>query len=532
MGNSGLLSWTSLVVSGVVAGLAYFVVKFVNHRRSYKGLPMPPHDFFWGHLKLVGELSRALPKDTHFQYITTTIGRDYDMPSVFYLDLWPLGPSCMIITDPDLALQVTGNHDHEKHDEEKSVIDPFIGAGNIVTSAGARWKHLHKQLSPAFSISNIAAMRGGIAEETMKFRGLMKELAQSGEDFRMDDYGQRLMFDIIGKATFSVSLHAQENGSLALEYWEKMCRTHMVLRESWNPIKNLFLKQKIRKIRIQFDAVLTKLVRERFDVVRRDKVDMSEKRGLGIMDLILRDDIQAGMQDLSPQFIADALSQVKTMLVAGTGTTSDTLCFANMFLSTHPEILQRLREEHDTVFTKGVDATYAMLCAEPHKLSDLTLTTNVIKEVLRFFPIGSTVRCENKAGFVMFQGQRYTTKGQMLAPQALGLHMDPRWFENPTVFDPDRFARADFPRHAWRPFERGPRACLGQPLAMDELKIVLLLTAREFDFTCANLRPNKTPKVGWSDLDLTFGDLAFQEFCFEAKPRDGMPMNVKMSSWS
>lgn len=66
---------------------------------------------------------------------------------------------------------------------------------------------------------------------------------------------------------------------------------------------------------------------------------------------------------------------------------------------------------------------------------------------------------------------------------------------------------------------------------MDELIIVLLLTARDFDFTCADLKPNQTPRTEWFDLDLTFGDRAYQEFVFEAQPRDGMPMTVKKSDW-
>jgi hypothetical protein len=41
---------------------------------------------------------------------------------------------------------------------------------------------------------------------------------------------------------------------------------------------------------------------------------------------------------------------------------------------------------------------------------------------------------------------------------------------------------------------------------MDELIITLVLTIRDFDFTCAYLKPNKTPRVGWIDLDLTFED--------------------------
>jgi cytochrome P450 len=191
-----------------------------------------------------------------------------------------------------------------------------------------------------------------------------------------------------------------------------------------------------------------------------------------------------------------------------------------------------LREEHDTVFTKGIDATFKMLQDDPYRLNQLEYTTNVVKEVLRFYPIGNSARAEHPSEkFLAYEGQHYSTEGKMICPLQMSMHMDERIFQNATKFDPDRFAREDFPRQAWRPFERGQRACLGQPLAMDEVKIMLLLTIRDFDFTCADLKPNKTPRVGWTDWDLTYGDRAFQQFVFEARPRDGMPMRVKRSDW-
>jgi cytochrome P450 len=174
-----------------------------------------------------------------------------------------------------------------------------------------------------------------------------------------------------------------------------------------------------------------------------------------------------------------------------------------------------------------------MLKAEPYKLNQLEYTTNVIKEVLRLYPIGNTARMEHPTEkYLPYNGQLYSTEGKMVCPVQMVMHMNGDIFKNPTKFDPDRHAREDFPRHAWRPFERGPRGCLGQPLAMDELKLALLLTIRDFDFECADLKPSKTPRVSWTDWDLTFGDRAFQEFVFEARPRDGMPMFVKKSDWT
>lgn len=41
------------------------------------------------------------------------------------------------------------------------------------------------------------------------------------------------------------------------------------------------------------------------------------------------------------------------------------------------------------------------------------------------------------------------------------------------------------PANAWRPFERGPRNCFGQELALIETKVVLAVTLREFQIGSA-----------------------------------------------
>lgn len=81
-----------------------------------------------------------------------------------------------------------------------------------------------------------------------------------------------------------------------------------------------------------------------------------------------------------------------------------------------------------------------------------------------------------------------------------------------------------------RTFGRGARACLGQGLALTELSIILLLTVRDYDFECADLKPNAQPRTSFTDMDTLYGDIAFQELGLEAKPRGGMMMRVKKAS--
>lgn len=113
--------------------------------------------------------------------------------------------------------------------------------------------------------------------------------------------------------------------------------------------------------------------------------------------------------------------------------------------------------------------------------------------------------------------------------------MDPKFWDRSKEFRPERFLGEEgerVERFAWRAFERGPRACIAQDLAMDELRILMLLTARSFDFETVveERKEGKREGVMYMDLDQLVGDLAFQQLGMEARPRHEMRMRVKLRS--
>lgn len=205
-----------------------------------------------------------------------------------------------------------------------------------------------------------------------------------------------------------------------------------------------------------------------------------------------------------------------------------------MFLSIHPDILKRLRDEHDTVFSPDLDVTIELLNQDPSRTNSLEYTNAVIKETLRFYPIGFTIRtAPTGVNTISHDGHKYPVgHGAMVIPNAHSTHMDPALWKAPHQFVPDRFLgqeNSERNRFAWRPFERGPRACIAQDLAMDELRVMLLITARWFDFETIVEKKNVTPRVQFMDLDKTIGDLAFQVVGMEAGPRKDMRMRVRSS---
>ncbi|KAJ4296315.1 hypothetical protein N0V90_006360 [Kalmusia sp. IMI 367209] len=531
---SQLPSWLTVISSGLISLLAYFFIKLYLHRRFYKDLPKPPHDFLWGHLKLLGETLALFPKNTHYQAAITTISQKYDLPGAWYLDLWPLGPCQVIVTDPDLAHQFTVLRNHPKHAAAVSAMDPVLGVGNIATSDGAAWKAAHNMLAPAFSASHQRNMAGMMAEEVMVFREILQAKAASGEVFRLESLLQNLVLNTIGRSVFEESLGAQTKEMPMLASFHKVCTENVYVMNSWNPIGKIFAKRRQAQYQRELEPQLEDMIRVRYEKLQRENTDVSQKRGLCTMDLILRERLLEARKEqgdaLDARFMHMAVTMVRTLLLAGSGTTTGTLSFAYMLLSVHPEILHKLRSEHDAVFTPGIEATYDLLQKEPNRLNDLTYTTNVIKEVLRMYPIGNSARGEDATGFLTYKSQRLSTRGQLVTGVQHAMHYSDTIFPNAKTFDPDRFTRDEVPRNAWRPFERGQRACIGQTMAMEEMKVTLLLTVREFDFECSGLKPTEQ-RVGWTRLDEVFGDRAFQEMKFEAKPRDGVPMTVRKAQW-
>jgi cytochrome P450 len=206
--------------------------------------------------------------------------------------------------------------------------------------------------------------------------------------------------------------------------------------------------------------------------------------------------------------------------------------FSYMLLSKNPSVVQKLREEHNRIFDSNIERTIEILRESPHKLNELDYTTAVIKETLRLFPVGFGVRVAPPGSALSLNGETYAIDNNMcIVPLWYHMHYSSSYFKNPAIFDPGRFldssSHPEVARGTFRSFSRGPRGCAGQDLAIDELRTILLMTVREFDFEYAHMQPNKEARVSFTELDTVYGDVVFQELGLEAKPRGGMMMRVR-----
>lgn len=236
------------------------------------------------------------------------------------------------------------------------------------------------------------------------------------------------------------------------------------------------------------------------------------------------------------EFKEIARSQLRMFLYSGHDTTSSTLLYCFYLLSTHPSILSKVREEHDTVFGTdfSIENIRQVITKDAHHLNQIPYTSAVLKEVLRIYPPAGSMR-EGRRDFTIVdeEGNRYPTEGCNVWTLSLVLHHRPEVFIRPEEFLPQRWlVGAEDPLYpakgSWRAFEWGQRNCIGQTLATLELRIALVMTLRMFDITPAydewdRLHPRKgiTTVEGHRIYQAEMGGGG-------AHPVDGVPVRVTM----
>lgn len=131
-------------------------------------------------------------------------------------------------------------------------------------------------------------------------------------------------------------------------------------------------------------------------------------------------------------------------------------------------------------------------------LPQLKYVEKVVKEALRLYPptwlvMRDVVSDGEINGYLFKKGQKV-----MLSPYVV--QRDPRFFQEPDCFRPERWGDEktirSLPRYSYFPFGGGPRICLGASLALTELVLITGMIARRFRFRLINgTRVKANPQV-------------------------------------
>ena len=163
---------------------------------------------------------------------------------------------------------------------------------------------------------------------------------------------------------------------------------------------------------------------------------------------------------------ADIVDHMVFLMMAAHDTTTSTLTSMTYELAKHPEWQERVREESRALGTAEVGF---------EDLDKLASLTWVIKETIRRYPPLPVIPRVATRAFD-WAGYRVPANA-MVVISPIHTHHMAEWWNEPTRFDPERFApaRAEDQRHthAWIPFGGGPHLCLGMHFADLQIKSIM-----------------------------------------------------------
>jgi cytochrome P450 len=287
------------------------------------------------------------------------------------------------------------------------------------------------------------------------------------------------------------------------------------------PIPDIYGRLARRYYSRRINQLLQNRIKQKFEELRTQS---SSSKSRSVLALALQD-----TQVLTQSLISETCDQLKTFLFAGHDTTSILLQWIFYQLSRTPRALKALTSELDEIFGPDPDpAVVRDKLLVPGQGDDLmrrmVYTSAVIKETLRLYPPAGTARMAPMgSGLVVKLPQNGYSGEKPLANEVCldGMvvynchyivQRDPTVYgENAEDWVPERWlgdtdtsmrtnvnlptteekaaasTGSGIPPSAWRPFERGPRNCIGQELANIEARVILACAVRRYDFTKVGL---------------------------------------------
>jgi cytochrome P450 len=394
-----------------------------------------------------------------------------------------------LLNHPDLIQEVLSVQPQNFQKEPALLITKTILGEGLLTSEGEIHKLQRRLIQPAFHRQRVATYAEIMVE---KARGLTRDW-QDGQTLDINEEMMHIALAIVGKSLFGVNLEEEAQdidsalGVAMRAFKDWMYRPFPTLWPKLPLPKTLA----VRKARRQLDQTVFRII------------DQHRQRGTDNGDLLSMMLFPEGGEEGGARMTdAQIRDESMTLILAGHETVGNALTWTWYLLSQNPQAEAKLHEELDRV-----------LAGRPPRMEDipqLRYTEMVFAESMRLLPpawaLGyQSIRDTKIGGYDI-------PKGSVVNMVQYLMHRDPRYWEDPEKFIPERFtpeAKATRPRFTYFPFGGGPRQCIGEPFAWMEGVLVLAALAQRWT-------PRPVPSF---KLEL-FPSITL-------RPRNGMPMVLK-----
>ncbi|CAG2109455.1 unnamed protein product, partial [Medioppia subpectinata] len=358
------------------------------------------------------------------------------------------------------------------------------------------WKHARDIISPLFTSGKLRSMMTHITDVTDRLVDTLTEYEKTGNEIDMRKYMGAFTMDNICRCAYGIELNSLENTDHpVLKNIKKLLDPPLTLgliTSAFFPaLAKLFGCEPFSIEACNYFADLTKSIIDERKQHNKYAHDDKSKKHSEKSDEDLGYDTSAAVDEDPIDETMDYNNEFKTskksvgiltqeeivgnsimFFMAGYDTTSSALTHVLYYLSQHPDCQQRLYEE----LRDCEDMS-------PETVFHLKYLDAVITETLRLAP--SFVRLFRTC----VQDYKLGNTGITIPADTAVListytiQRDPKYWPNPDQFQPDRFLKPTHNPYAYILFGRGPRLCLGERFAVNQMKLCLSRLVLKFEFT-------------------------------------------------
>ncbi|XP_054155184.1 cytochrome P450 3A29-like [Oppia nitens] len=405
----------------------------------------------------------------------------------------------LVINEPDLLrdimvkdFNVFPDHKHMNLGSSTVNISLFFLPGND------QWKRVRSILSPAFTSGKLKAMMSHISDISDKFVQSLNSHTKTGAAFNIRELIGAFAMDVICGCAYGINLDSIKNPEHPVVVnAKKVLNTDVNLRQ----VIGLLMTPLAKLLKLEFfDLNATNFFEELTNKIlqeRQHKNNYTDKRRTDFIQLMIDsektgsdigydsgDDLETNKSvnednsrittkgSLTPDEIT---GQGLLFFIAGYDTTSASITNAIYYLSKNKDCQQKLYEEIKTVDEFTYD-----------KLNHLKYLNAVLNETLRLAPSLVRINRECVQDYQLGNTGITVPAGTSIEIYPYALHRDPEFWPEPEQFKPERFLEPTHHPFAYIPFGAGPRVCIGQRFAMNEMRMCLAKLIHSYDFSLAS----------------------------------------------
>lgn len=408
-----------------------------------------------------------------------------------------------------------------KGDKFHNTMSSVLGTG-VFNSDGDMWKFHRSMTRPFFSHDRIGHFNifdrhaeDAITQMKLRFR--------AGHPVDFQDVMSRFTLDSASEFLFGNCVHSLSAGLIypyniapaeaptgkakaAEDFAQAFAQAQSIISrrplKGWIwPLFEIFKDDTKAPMQI-VNSFIDPIVKEA--ISKKQSTEASGEKNVGADDETLLDHLVQMTTD--PVVLKD---EILNIMIAGRDTTASTLTVAVYLLSMYPDVMTRLREEVMTKVGPTDRPTY-------DNIREMKYLRAVINETMRLFsPVPFNIRESVKASTLPatspLEKPIYIPPKTSVSYSVFIMHRrKDLWGPDAEEFDPDRFLDERLHKYLipkpfiFLPFNAGPRICLGQQFAYNEMSFMLIRLLQTFSsITLAPeaQHPDTRPPTEWAQAE-------------------------------